>query len=100
MKIKKQDTVLILVGKDKGRTGKVLNTSSKGKLLVEGINLKTTHVRPKKEGEKGQIVKKPGPIDISNVKLICPECEKASKVGYKKEKDKKYRVCKKCKTEV
>ncbi len=100
MNIKKGDTILISTGKDRGRTGKVLNVSSAGKILVEGINLKKNHVRPKKSGEKGQIVKKPGPMDISNVKLVCPECKKATRVGYKKGKDFKKRICKKCKAEI
>lgn len=101
MKIKKGDQVLIRIGKDRGRTGKVLRVFPKTEsAIVEGINLKKTHVRPKKAGEKGQIIQKPGPLRVSSMKFICPKCKKASRVGYRIEKDKKYRICKKCKTEV
>ncbi|MCX6720568.1 MAG: 50S ribosomal protein L24 [Candidatus Staskawiczbacteria bacterium] len=101
MKIKKGDNVLITAGKDKGRTGKIMRALPKEqKVLVEGINLKKKHVRPKKEGEKGQIVEIPATIDVSNVELICPKCGKVTKVGYKIDKDIKKRVCKKCKQEI
>ncbi len=101
MKIKKNDTVLITSGKDKGRTGKVLKVlPQEDSILIEGINLVKKHVRPKKSGEKGQIVKKPVPLHISNTKLICPKCKKAAKIVHKIEKEKKYRVCKKCGQEI
>ena len=98
MKLKKGDSVLIIAGKDKGRTAKILKSLPKElKVLVEGINLKKKHVRPKKEGEKGQVVAIPAPMDVSNVKLVCPKCGKATRVGYITEKDVKSRICKKCK---
>ncbi len=101
MKVKKGDTVLIIAGKDKGRTGKIIRSFPKDlKILVEGINLKKKHVRPKKEGEKGQVVEIPGALETSNVKIVCPKCGKASRVGYKLEKDRKFRICKKCKQEI
>lgn len=101
MKIKKGDQVLIISGKDRGRKGKVLQALPKeGKILVEAINIRKKHVRPKKSGEKGQIVEMPGPIDISNVKLICPKCGKPTRVGYKIVENKKYRICKKCGGEI
>ena len=101
MKIKKGDNVLIISGKDKGRTGKVSRAFPKeGGILVEGINLKKKHVRPKKEGGKGQVVDIPAAIEVSNVKIICPKCGKAARVGYKIEGDKKVRICRKCKQEV
>jgi large subunit ribosomal protein L24 len=101
MKIKKGDTVLVICGKYRGKTGKVLKVLPKeGKILVEGVNIVKKHQRPKREGEKGQIVELPAPIDISNVKLICPNCKKATRVGYKISKGKKSRVCKKCGQEV
>lgn len=97
MKVKKGDNVLIIAGKDKGKTGKILKALPKEeKILVEGVNMKKKHVRPRKEGEKGQIVSLPAVIDISNAKMICPKCGKAVRVGYKTEKDIKSRVCKKC----
>ena len=101
MKIKKGDTVLIISGKDKGRKGKVLKVFPEElKILVEGINLKKKHVRPKREGEKGQIVQIPAPVQISNLKVICPKCGKATRVGYKIIDKKKYRICKKCQKEI
>jgi large subunit ribosomal protein L24 len=101
MKIKKGDTVLVISGKDRGRKGKVLKAfPSERKVLVEGINLRKKHQRPRREGEKGQIVQIPAPIDISNLKLICPKCGKATRVGYKIVEEKKYRICKKCGQEI
>src|SRR3989344_7972885 len=97
MKVKKGDTVLIISGKDKGRTGKVFKALPKERgILVEGVNLKKKHVRPKKQGEKGQIIDLPAVLDVSNVKIICSKCGKASRVGYKIEGKEKLRVCKKC----
>ena len=101
MKIKKGDQVLIISGKDRGRKGKVLSAfPSEQKIMVEAVNIRKKHVRPKKQGEKGQIVKTPAPISISNIKLICPKCKKATRIGYKLEGEKKYRVCKKCGQEI
>lgn len=97
MKIHKGDTVLIISGKDRGRKGKVIEAlPKKGRIVVEGINLRKKHVRPKKSGEKGQIVTVPAPFNVSDLKLVCPKCGKATRVGYKVEDKKKYRICKKC----
>jgi large subunit ribosomal protein L24 len=101
MKIKKEDTVLIISGKDRGRKGKVLDVFPKSNtLVIEGINIRKKHVRPKKSGEKGQIVEMPGPMSTSNVKLICVKCKKATRVGYKIDGKKKYRICKKCQEQI
>ena len=101
MKIHKGDTVLIISGKDRGRKGRVLKVLPKEqRVLVEGINLKKKHIRPKREGEKGQIVEVPAPIYVSNVKLICSKCGKATRVWYKNTENKKSRICKKCGQEV
>lgn len=101
MKVKKNDSILVTAGKDKGRKGKVLEVLSKeNRILVEGINLRKKHVRPKKQGEKGQIVELPGPLSASNVKVICPKCSKPTRIGYKIEGKNKYRVCKKCNQEI
>jgi len=97
MRIKKNDQVLIISGKDRLRTGKVLNVFPKAEtIIIEGINLRKKHVRPKKSGEKGQIVQVPVPLHVSNVKLVCQKCGKTVKTGYKIEGEKKYRICKKC----
>ena len=68
--------------------------------MVEAVNLKKKHQRPKKSGEKGQIIIIPGPIDVSNAKLICPGCNKPTRVGYKVEQRRKVRICKKCKRDI
>ena len=97
MKIRKGDTVLITSGKYRGKTGKVLKTFPKErKILVEGINLVKKHQRPRRTGEKGQIIQTPKPIDVSNAKLICPKCKKPIRISYKIENERKLRVCKKC----
>lgn len=101
MKFKKGDSVLIISGKDKGKTGNIIRSLPKeGKILVEGVNLKKKHVRPKKEGEKGQVVTLPSSFDISNAKIVCPKCGKAARIGYKKNENSKARICKKCKQEI
>jgi large subunit ribosomal protein L24 len=101
MKIKKGDTVLIISGKDRGRKGKVIEAlPQKGKIVVEEINMIKKRVRPKKSGEKGQMVKLASAFDASNAKIVCPKCGEASRIAYKKEKDKKYRICKKCNQEL
>jgi len=101
MKIKKGDTVVIISGKDRARKGKVLEAFPKeARIVVEGINLRKKHVRPKKQGEKGQIVELPAPLNVSDVKILCPKCKKAARVGYKFEGDKKFRICKKCNQEI
>lgn len=101
MKIKRGDLVLVITGKYRGKTGKVLKVFPKErKILVENVNIIKKHQRPKREGEKGQIIEIPAPIDISNVKLICPHCKKATRVGFTIKEGEKFRVCKKCKKEI
>jgi large subunit ribosomal protein L24 len=101
MKIKKGDTVLIISGKDRGRHGKIIEAlPKKGKIIVEAVNLVKKSVKPKRSGEKGQFITMPAPLDASNVKIICPKCSKAVRVGYKKEGGKKFRICKKCNSEI
>ena len=97
MKIKKGDTVLIVTGKDKGKKGKVKECFPQEKRIkIEGLVLVKKIIRPKKEGEKGQIVEVPRKIDVSNVKLICPHCHQAVRVGYTMKNGRKVRVCQKC----
>lgn len=101
MKIKKDDLVKMLAGKDSGKTGKVLRViSDTGKISIEGLNLIKKHKRPRKEGEKGQRVEIPRAISVSNVALVCPKCGKATRIGYKNTGKNKLRVCKKCKAEI
>lgn len=108
MKIKRDDQVVIIAGKDKGRKGKVIEALPKSnRIVVENINLVKKHNRPKKSGEKGQIVEMPISFNVSNVKLMCPKCNKASRVGYKieglpagRQGSKKQRICKKCQASI
>lgn len=97
MRIKKGDIVLIISGKYRGKKGKVLKAfPEEMKILVEGVNLIKKHQKPRRTGEKGQIITLPAPIDISNAKLLCPKCNKVTRVGYKIVENRKYRTCKKC----
>lgn len=101
MKIKKGDQVLIISGKDRGKKGKVSVVFPKDfKIIVEGVNIRKKHARPRRGGEKGQIVQMPSPLDVSNAKLICSKCGKATRIGYKISEKKKYRICKKCGQEI
>ncbi len=99
MKIIKGDNVKILSGKDAGKSGKVLKTvPDEKKIVVEGLNLRTRHVKPKKEREKGQRIQFPAYLNVSNAILICPKCGRQVRVGYKiLENKKKVRICRKCK---
>jgi len=91
----------VIAGKDKGRKGKVAKSYPKErKITVEGINIARKHRRAKNEREKGQVVEIARPMDVSNVKLVCPKCGQASRVGYKIVEEKKYRLCKKCRQEI
>jgi large subunit ribosomal protein L24 len=100
MKIKKNDQVKILSGKDRGKIGKILRVIPKSsKAIVEGLNLVKKHTRPKRQGEKGQRVSVPAPISLSNLMLVCPKCSKPSRVGFKGTEKAKFRVCKKCQSE-
>jgi len=97
MKIKKDDKVVVLSGKDKGKQGKVLVADPKGgKVIVEGVNVATKHQKPRKQGEEGGIIKLETPIYVSKVQLVCPKCGKGTRAAYKTENGKKTRFCKKC----
>lgn len=97
MKIKKGDNVVVIAGKDKGKKGKVLETSPKtSKLIVENVNVVTKHKKPKSAEDKGGIVKQTNPIQRSNVMIVCQECGKATRVAKKELNGKKVRICKKC----
>ena len=93
--VKKGDTVVILSGKDNGKQGKVLEVSPKEqKVIVEGCNMVTKHVKPRRAGENGGIVKAEGALYASKVMLVCPKCGKATRGGYKILEDgSKVRVC-------
>lgn len=98
MKLHKGDNIKMMAGKDRGKTGKVLYIFPEAnKAVIEGLNLVKKHERAKKQGQKGQIVSVPRPVDISGVMLICKSCGKAARTGIKVlENGKKARICKKC----
>lgn len=97
MKIKKNDTVLVLTGKDAGKTGKVIGSiPADNKVKVDGVNVQKKSKKARSANETSAIVNQVGAIDASNVMVICPSCNKATRVSYKVTGDKKIRVCKKC----
>lgn len=97
MKVKKNDTVLVLTGKDAGKTAKVLVAMPKeNRIVVDGINVQKKHKKARSAQEVSSIQNQSGAIDASNVLVVCPACGKATRVAYKVEGDKKSRVCKKC----
>jgi large subunit ribosomal protein L24 len=97
MKIKKGDTVSIRKGKDSGKTGKVASVDpAANKVVVHGLNQVKKAVRPKKQGEKGQIVSVSLPLSASNVMIVCPSCGKETRIGMRIEGKDKKRYCKKC----
>ena len=101
MNIRKDDKVVVLSGKDKGKEGKILVSDPKAmKVIVEGVNIATEHQKPRKQGEEGGIIKVDTPIYVSKVQLVCPKCGKATRVGHKIADGKKVRVCKKCGAEI
>ena len=101
MNIRKDDTVIVLSGDDKGKKGKVIAVSPKeDKVLVEGVNMIHKHVKPRKQGEAGGIIDAEGAIYASKVALYCSKCDKGVRVDYKVVGDKKVRVCAKCGQEI
>jgi large subunit ribosomal protein L24 len=98
MKLKLNDQVEIITGKDKGKKGKIIRLLSKqNQIVVEKVNIRTKHIKKTNE-RPGERIQFEAPIDASNVMLICPSCSKKTRVGYKKlENNKKERICKKCK---
>ena len=96
--VKTGDTVVILSGKDRGKQGKVMQVSPKeGKVIVEKINMVSKHMKPRRMGETGGIVKAEGAMYASKVQIVCPRCGKPTRVGHKILKDgTKERICKKC----
>ena len=102
MSIRKDDTVIVLSGKDKGKQGKVLEVMPKsGKVVVEKVNVISRHQKPRKQGEEGGIIKREAPIYACKVMRVCPKCDKPTRPAHKTLADgKKVRVCKKCGAEI
>ena len=101
MKVKKGDQIKIISGNDKGAKAKVIAVfPDTGKIVAEGINLKKKHARPKKQGQKGEIVKIPMSFHAARAMIICPKCSRPTRAGYKHNAaGLKTRVCKKCGSE-
>ena len=102
MSIKKDDTVVVLSGKDKGKKGKVIAVLPKdGKVVVEKINMVSRHTKPRRQGETGGIIQKEAPLYACKVQRVCPKCDQATRPAHKILADgKKVRVCKKCGAEI
>ena len=95
--VKKDDTVVVISGDDKGKKGKVLKVSpAERKIIVDGVNVVTKHQKARNQQNPGGLIKKEAAIDASNVMLVCKKCGKATRVAMKIEDGKKVRVCKKC----
>ena len=92
---------MVISGRDKGTKGKVLVADPKGgKLIVEGVSVAKRHQKARRQDEEGGIIKKETPIYASKVMVVCPKCDKATRVGHKIADGKKTRICKKCGAEL
>ena len=101
MHIKRDDTVIVLSGKDKGKTGKVMSVDKKdGKVVVENVNMVSRHTKPRQQGQEGGIIKKESAMYASKVMRVCPKCSKPTRPAHKLTGDKKVTVCKKCGAEI
>ena len=102
MSIKKDDVVVVLSGKDKGKKGKVIAVLPKdGKVVVEKINMVSRHTKPRRQGEEGGIIRREAPLYACKVQRVCPKCDQATRPAHKVLADgKKVRVCKKCGAEI
>jgi len=101
MKLKNNDQVVVIAGKDKGKKGKITKILRKAdKVVIEKLNMRTKHVK-KTQGKAGEKIQFEAPMHVSNVMLLCPNCGKMTRVGYKKlNSGKKQRICKKCKESI
>lgn len=101
LKIKKGDNVIINSGKDRSKRGAIEQVFPKAnKVTVVGVNVAKKHLKPSRKSPHGGIIDKLAPIQVSNVTIICPRCSKPTKVGYVASKDKKMRICRKCKESI
>jgi large subunit ribosomal protein L24 len=97
LNIKKGDEVKVLSGKDKGKTGKILEViPSARRVVVEGLNIRVRFSRPKRRNEKGQRMELPAPMDVSKLMLVCPHCSKPTRVGRSVSEKGNFRMCRKC----
>ena len=95
--VKKGDTVVVLSGKDKGKQGKIISAMPRaGKVIVEGVNKVKRHSKPSLKVPQGGIITKEMPLHACKVQLVCPACNKPTRIGHKEVNGKNSRVCKKC----
>lgn len=101
MKLKKGDNVTVITGKDRGKRGKILAMYlSKSRVLVEGINVYRKHRRPRRQGEKGEVINLPRSLHISNIQFYCSSCGRGVRLGHHAEGEAKMRHCARCKRNV
>lgn len=102
IKIKKNDTVVVISGKDRGKSGKILDVRTESdRVLIEGVGLKRKNQRPRKSGQKGEVITIPAPIHVSNVMLYCSHCGKGVRSGIQiTGSGEKMRICKTCKNTI
>jgi large subunit ribosomal protein L24 len=100
--VRVDDQVYVLTGKDTGKTGKIIACFPKtGRVIVQGVNIATRHVKPRSRMQQGGIIRQEMPIDASNVMLVCPHCKRPSKTGFRfEDNDRKVRYCKACKATI
>ncbi len=98
IKLKKNDNVMVLTGKEKGKNGKIIRIDSeKNRVYIEKVNMIKRHIKPRSAQEPGGIIDKEGPVNISNVGIYCPKCKKPVRFSVNiDDKGKKVRICKKC----
>lgn len=95
--VKKDDVVHILSGEDAGKTGKVLQVLPKeGRVVVEGINIRKKHTRPSRQNMQGGVIEQPGPMAAAKVMLVCPNCQRPTRVKIERSGQQRTRVCKRC----
>ena len=98
MKLKKGDNVTVIAGKDRGKRGKILAMYlAKARALVEGVNVFKKHARPKRQGEKGEVIVVPRSLAVSNIQFFCASCGRGVRLGYRIEGETKVRQCMRCK---
>ncbi len=101
MKFKKGDSVKVIIGKDKGKEGKLEKVFPKeGKVLIANVNLYKRHLKARSDTEPSEIITLTKPMAQENVVLVCPKCHKATRIGFKIQKGVKSRICRKCKSEI
>ncbi|MBQ9949147.1 MAG: 50S ribosomal protein L24 [Clostridia bacterium] len=97
LNIKTGDTVKVITGVDKGKDGKVMSVNPEtGRIVVQNVNMVTRHTKPRRQGQEGGRLSKEGTINVSNVMIVCPRCNKPTRIGHMIEAGKKFRACKKC----